>query len=166
MAQRQISIDQTVQKTVETPQLQRTNRVIDGPVVQVEHVPRSQKRQLRSHSWMLSRKSLRPRRSRIESNSGMWSRSLTHQFCPLWRNKQRPPRISFRTEFNIVLENRPSNSLLFHSLRGVVEAPDTRTQDKTQHVVNTHVQHVVNAGRSRDAQNHQRDTAKKEAHHQ
>ena len=26
----------------------------------------------------------------------------------------------------------------------VVEAPDTQTQDKTQHVVNTHVQHVVN----------------------
>ena len=26
----------------------------------------------------------------------------------------------------------------------VVEAPDTRTQDETQHVVNTHVQHVIN----------------------
>ena len=25
-----------------------------------------------------------------------------------------------------------------------IEMPDTRTQDKTQHVVNTHVQHVVN----------------------
>ena len=26
----------------------------------------------------------------------------------------------------------------------IIEVPDTRTQDKTQHVVNTHVQHVVN----------------------
>ena len=42
VAQRQIPIDQAVQKTVETPQLQRTERVIDGPVLQVEHVPQSQ----------------------------------------------------------------------------------------------------------------------------
>ena len=41
------------------------------------------------------------------------------------------------------MENRPSNTLLFHLLR-VVEALDTRTQDKTQHVLNTQVQHVVN----------------------
>ena len=41
VAQRQISIDHTVQKTVETPQLQRIDRVSDGPVVQVEHVPQS-----------------------------------------------------------------------------------------------------------------------------
>ena len=41
VAQRQIPIDQIVQKTVETPQLQCLDRVIDGPVVQVEHVPQS-----------------------------------------------------------------------------------------------------------------------------
>ena len=41
VAQRQIPIDQTVQKTVETPQFQRIDRVSDGPVVQVEHVPQS-----------------------------------------------------------------------------------------------------------------------------
>ena len=38
VAQRQIPIDQTVQKTVE---LQCIDRVIDGPVVQVEHIPQS-----------------------------------------------------------------------------------------------------------------------------
>ena len=42
VAQRQIPMDQTVQKTVETPQLQCTDRVIDGPVVQAEHAPQSQ----------------------------------------------------------------------------------------------------------------------------
>ena len=41
VAQRQIRNDQTVQKTVETPQLQRVDRVSDGLVVQVEHVPQS-----------------------------------------------------------------------------------------------------------------------------
>ena len=41
VGQRQISIDQTVQKTVETPQLQRTDRVTDGLVVQIEHVPKA-----------------------------------------------------------------------------------------------------------------------------
>ena len=35
----------------------------------------------------------------------------------------------------------------------VVEAPDTRTRDKTQHVVNTHVQHVVNTVEA-DAHHH------------
>ena len=39
VAQRQIPIDQTVQKTVETPQLQCIDEVIDHPVVQV---PRAQ----------------------------------------------------------------------------------------------------------------------------
>ena len=39
VAQTQIFMDQTVQKTVETPQLQRTDTVIDGPVMQIEHVP-------------------------------------------------------------------------------------------------------------------------------
>ena len=41
VAQRQIRNDQTVQRTVETPQLQRIDRVSDGLVVQVEHVPQS-----------------------------------------------------------------------------------------------------------------------------
>ena len=41
MAQRQIPIDRTVQKTMETPQLQCVDNVIDGPVVQVEHVPQA-----------------------------------------------------------------------------------------------------------------------------
>ena len=41
MAQRHIPIDRTVQKTIETPQLQRIDRVIDGLVVQVEHVPQA-----------------------------------------------------------------------------------------------------------------------------
>ena len=54
---------------------------------------------------------------RIESNSGIWSRSLTHQFCPLWRNWQRPPRLSLRTGFNRVLWSRPLQSLLFLSLK-------------------------------------------------
>ena len=41
MVQRQILIYQIVQKTIETLQLQCLDRVIDGPVVQVEHVPQS-----------------------------------------------------------------------------------------------------------------------------
>ena len=40
-AQRQIPIDRTVQKTIETPQLQCIDRVVDGPVVHVEHVPQA-----------------------------------------------------------------------------------------------------------------------------
>ena len=107
VVQRQIPMVQIVQKTKEISQLQCIDKVSDGPVVQVEHIPQSH------DSWMLSRKPLKLRRS----NSGMWSRSLTYQFCPLWRNWQRPPRFSFRTGLNSVLKNRPSKFLLFHSLR-------------------------------------------------
>ena len=38
MAQRQITIDQAVQKTVETPQLQCIDKVVDDPIVQVPRV--------------------------------------------------------------------------------------------------------------------------------
>ena len=38
LAQRQIPFDQTVQKTVETPQLQCIDKVVDDPVVQVPRV--------------------------------------------------------------------------------------------------------------------------------
>ena len=41
MAQRQIPIDQTVQQTVETPQLQYIDEMIDVPVVSVVQVPRA-----------------------------------------------------------------------------------------------------------------------------
>ena len=41
VAQRQIPMDQTVQKTVEISQLQCIDEMIDGPVMQVEHVPQS-----------------------------------------------------------------------------------------------------------------------------
>ena len=63
-AQRQIPIDRTVQKTIETPQLQCIDSVVDAPVVHSSmfHRRMSRKRQLRSHSWMLSRKPLRPQR--------------------------------------------------------------------------------------------------------
>ena len=40
-AQRQIPIDRTVPKTIETSQLQCIDRVVDGPVVHVEHVPQA-----------------------------------------------------------------------------------------------------------------------------
>ena len=40
-AHRQIPIDRTVQKTIETPQLHCIDSVVDGPVVLVEHVPQA-----------------------------------------------------------------------------------------------------------------------------
>ena len=103
------------------------------------HKRMSRKRQLRSHSWMLSRKSLRPQRS----NSGMWSRSPTHQSCPLWRNWQRPPRLSHRTGVQQSSMEQTIANPAISLAEKTVEMPVTRTQEKTQHVVNTHVQHAV-----------------------
>ena len=85
VAQRQIPIDQTVQKTVETPQLQCMDRVIDGKVVQVENVPQSHVAEKTVEIPQLdvfekiveTPESRRAMAHRIESNSGRWSRSFT-----------------------------------------------------------------------------------------
>ena len=58
VAQRQTPIDQTVQQTVETPQLQCFDEMIDVPVVSVVQVP---------HSLRSLRKPLRPRRFRART---------------------------------------------------------------------------------------------------
>ena len=77
--------------------------MIDGPVVQVEHVPQSHVAektveipQLDVVEKIVETPEIQTGPPKIESNSGMRSRSLTHQFCPLWRNWQRPPRLSLR----------------------------------------------------------------------
>ena len=78
-----------------------------------------------------------------------------HQFRRLWKNWLRPPRFSLRTGFNIVLENRPSKPLLFHSLRNRRDTcySDAR-KDATgcEHTFSARCQH----SRSGEARNHKR----------
>ena len=123
VAQRQI--DQTVQKTVETPQLQRTNRVNDGPVVQVEHIPQShvaEKTVEIPQLYVIEKIVETPEIQTGHSIQGRIQQRTLEQIVntpvlPVVDEQAEAPMICFRTEFNSVLENRPSNPLLFHSLR-------------------------------------------------
>ena len=76
VAQRQITIDQTVQKTVETPQLQHIDRVIGGLVVQIEHVPQAHVAEKTVENPQLD--VVKKIVGTWRSNSGMWSSFLTH----------------------------------------------------------------------------------------
>ena len=80
---------------------------------------------------------------RTESSSGLRSRSLTFHSRRLWRNWQRSRGFSSRTKFNSVLWSRPL-TLATSLVEMIVEVTVIRTQEKTQQVTTTQVQHVVN----------------------
>ena len=146
VAQRQNHIAQTVQKTMETSQLQCIDKVSDGPVVQVEHVPQSQVAeetieipQLDAVEKIVETTEIQDRiqQRTVEQIVDVQVQQVEEELAEISkafsqnRAQQRfggqivePPAVSF--------------------IEKTVEIPDTRTQDNTQHVVNTHVQHVIN----------------------
>ena len=147
VTQRQIPIDQTVQKTVETPQLQRTNRVIDGPVVQVEHLPQSQVAeetieipQLDAVEKIVETPEIQDRiqQRNVEQIVNIPVLPVEEELAEMSKAFSQNRA---RQRFGRQIVEPPAVSLT----EKTVEMPDTRTQDKTQHVMNTHVQHVVNA---------------------
>ena len=190
VAQRQIPIDQTVQKTVETPLLQRADKVIDGPVVQVEHVPQSQVAEETVAIAQLNVVNKTAETTETQTIQGtQTSESLgTARVCrvaqagtvkvvkietPLLAESASPMFVSTPVSeaLSVVVDTpvpqvveepaeaskAPSQNRVQHSsmeqaianpaislAEKTVEMPDTRTQEKTQHVVNTHVQHAVN----------------------
>ena len=117
------------------------NKVVDDPVVQIPQAHVAEKT-IEITQLDADEKIVRAMASRTESSSGQWNRSLTFQFSRLWRNRRRPPRFSqdrAQQHFGGQIEP-PAVSLT----EKTVEMPVIRTKEKTQHVVNTHVQHVVN----------------------
>ena len=61
---------------------------------------------------------------RTEPSSGLWSISpLILQFRRMWRIRQSSSRLSLRTGFNCVSEDRSLKTLLFHSLRRSLSYP-------------------------------------------
>ena len=115
VAQRPIPIDQTFQKTVETPQLQRIDRVSDGPVVQVEHVPQSHVAEKTVEIPQLDVVKKTVETPEIQQRNV--DQIVDTPVPQIVEELAEAPRFSLRTGLNSVLQNRPSNTLLIHSLR-------------------------------------------------
>ena len=145
VAQRQISIDRTVQKTTETPQLQRIDRAIDGLVVQIENVPQAH----------VAEKTVEIPQSdvvkKIVETAGIQQWNVEHiADTPVLPVEEELAEISKVFSQNRVQQHFGGQTVETPAIslaEEIIEIPVTRTQDKTQHVVvvNTHVQHTVNA---------------------
>ena len=149
VAQRQIPMDQTVQKTVETPQLQCIDEVIDNPVVQVPRVHVVEKRVEIPLLDVVEKIVETPEIQTGHSIQDRIQQRTLEQIVdtPIPQVVAEAPK-----DFS---QNRVQQSSMEQTIakaaislaEKIIEMPVTRTQDKTQHVVvvNTHVQHHVNA---------------------
>ena len=145
----QIPIDQIVQKTIEIPQLRCIGNVIDNPVMPV---PRAHVVEKTVEITQLDVVEKIVETPEIQTGHGIQDRI-----------QQRTVEQIVDVPVQQVVEEQAEASKVFsqnrvqQGFRGqtaetpaislaekTVEMLDTRTQDKTQHVVNTHVQHVVN----------------------
>ena len=86
VAQRQICVNQEVQKTIEISQLQYTDEVIDVPVVSIVQVPRVWvvKKTVEDPQFEIVEKTLRTQRPRRFRARTCWSHK-----CKSWRRQQR-----------------------------------------------------------------------------
>ena len=190
MTQRQNHMVQTLQMPMETPQLQRVDRVIVGPVVQVEHVPQSQIAEetveiaqldvvektaettetqtiqgTQTPESLGSARVCRVAHTRTvkvvkietpllaESASPMFVSTSVSEALSVVVDTPVPQAVEELVETSKVFsQNRVQQSSMGQIIANpaislaemTVEMPVTRTKEKAQHVVNTHVQHVIN----------------------
>ena len=150
VAQRQITMDQTVQKTVETPPLQCTDEVIDNPVVQV---PRAHVVEKTVEIPQLDVVEKIVETLEIQTGHGIQDRIQKRNVEQIIDTPGLPVMEEQAEASKVLSQNRVQQSSMEQTIANpaislaekTVEISVTRTQEKTQHVVNTHVQHVVNA---------------------
>ena len=145
-------VDQIAQKTIEIPRLRRIGNVIDIPVVQVEHVPESRVAEKTVEITQLDVVEKIVETPEIKTGHGIQDKIQQRTVAqivdvPVQQFAEEQAQVSKVFSQNRVQQGfrgqtaeTPDISLA----EKTVEMPDTRTQDKTQHVVNTHGQHVVN----------------------
>ena len=151
--QRQIPIVvRTIQKTTDISQLQCIDNVNDGPVVQVEHVPQAHVAEKTVEIPQLDDVKKIVETPEIKTGHGIQDRIQQRTVAQIVD----VPVHQFVEEqaeaFKVFSQNRVQQSFRGQTAEipdislaeRTVEMPDTRTQDKTQHVANTHGQHVVN----------------------
>ena len=141
VAQRQIPVDQTVQKTVETPQLQRIDRAIDGLVVQIEHVPQAHLAQKTVEIPQLDIV------KKIVETPEIQQRNVEQiadtPVLSVVEEQAETSKTFFQNRVQQSFMEQTIANLAISLSENTVEMPVTRTQEKTQYVVNTHVQHAV-----------------------
>ena len=130
-------VPRVVGQVIEVPKILSRDRILQCAADHILDVPC---RRWRNSWWKCGRPY-----PRTEPSSGLWSRSLMLQFRRLWRNWQRSSRFFPRTGFNSVFVEQTIEIPAISLAVKIVEVPVVQTQGKTQQVVNTHVQHVVNA---------------------
>ena len=117
VAQRQIPIDQIVQKTVEIPQLDVVGKIVETPKTQTFQGTQTFVSLNTAEQTLDVPVPEMVELPPIVSQDRIQQRTLTHQFRRLWRNWLRPPRFSLKTGFNSVLENRLSNPPCYFTRR-------------------------------------------------
>ena len=172
MTQRQNHMVQTVQMPMETPQLPCINKVVDVTVAtqQVVHVP--QKRVVEKIVEIPQLQMVGEIVPDTETSDSLGTTPVgqvaqighvevveietslpTESASAMFVSTPLPQAVEELVEVSKAFsQNRVQQSSLEQIIANpaislaekTIEMPDTRTQDKTQHVVNTHVQHVVN----------------------
>ena len=147
VAQRQNHIAQTVQKTMETSQLQCIDKVSDGLVVQVEHVPQSQVAEETIEILQLDAVEKIVETTEIQDR--IQQRTVEQIVdTPVPRDVEEPAEFFKAFSQNRVQQHSRGQIIetpVVSLAEKIVEVPVIQAQGKTQQAMNTHVQHVVNA---------------------
>ena len=152
VAQRQNHMVQTVQKTMEISQLQCIDKVSDGLVVQIEHVPQAHVAEKTVEIPQLDDVKKIVETPEIKTGHGIQDRIQQRTVAQIVDVPVQQFAEEQAQAFKVFSQNRVQQSFRGHTVETpdislaekTVEMPDTRTQDKTQHVANTHGQLVVN----------------------
>ena len=145
-------VDQIAQKTIEIPRLRRIGNVIDIPVVQVEHVPQPHVAEKTFEITQLDVVEKIVETPEIITGHGIQDRIQQRTVAQIVDVPVQQFAEEQAQAFKVFSQNRVQQSFRGQTAETpdislaekTVEMPDTRTQDKTQRVVNTHGQHVVN----------------------
>ena len=146
----QIPIDQIVQKTIEIRQLRCIGSVIDIPVVEVVQVPQAHVAEKTVEITQLDVVEKIVETPEIQTGHGIQDRIQQRTVeqivdVPVQQVvEEQAPKVFSQNRFQHGFRGQTAETPAISLAEKTVEMPDTRTQDKTQHVVNTHVQHVVN----------------------
>ena len=114
------------------------NKVVDYPVVQVVQIPQVHVVEKTAEIPVMTQRHV--------SRDGVQQRTVEQIVdAPVPQNVKELTEVSkVFSQDGIQQRAIEQTTLAIPLVEKTVEMPDTRTQDKTQHVVNTHIQHVVN----------------------
>ena len=139
----QIAIDQIVQKTTEIPQLRCIGSEKENPVVQVPRAHVVEKTVEIPQLDVVEKIVKTPKiQDRIQQRNV--EQIIDTPVLPVVEEQVETSKVFSQNRVQQGFGGQTAETPAISLAEKTVETPDTRTQDKTQHFVNTHVQHVVN----------------------